>query len=354
MYKNILVTGGAGFVGSNLCIKLKEHYPSIRVVALDNLVRRGSELNLPRLKAHGVEFIHGDVRKREDLQQNKIDLIIECSAEPSVMAGVTSSPEYVLDTNLVGAINCFELARKNSADVIFLSTSRVYPIRTLNKLHYREEKTRFALTGEQNLVGVSEKGISENFPLDGVRSLYGTTKLAAELLLQEYRENYGIKVVTDRFGLITGPWQMSKSDQGVITLWMARHIFNKPLSYIGFEGSGKQVRDMIHIDDVYDILHLQMQKMGKFDGEIYNIGGGVTNSVSLLELTDYCQNISGKKITIKKDPQTRPGDIAIYVSDTSKILQQTGWLPKKTVSQTLKDIHKWIIKNKDVLQHVLE
>lgn len=353
-YKNILITGGAGFVGSAICLTLKKYYPSITVTALDNLMRRGSELNLPRLKSHGVTFVHGDVRSKEDLDIGKVDLLIECSAEPSVMAGVTSSPEYLLQTNLVGAIHCFELARKKNADVIFLSTSRVYPITLLNALSYIEAATRFAFAKKQKLPGASDKGISENFPLTGTRSLYGTTKLSAELLLQEYIENYGIKGVINRFGLITGPWQMGKVDQGIIVLWMARHIFEKPLSYIGFEGSGKQVRDLIHVDDVCALVHMQIQQMKKFNGSIYNIGGGVTNSVSLLELTNFCQQITKKQVPIKKVSDTRKGDVKAFITDTTKMQTEMKWTPQKTVQQTLEDIYAWIINNRNALESILE
>lgn len=350
-YKNILITGGAGFVGSYIGISLKAHYPSISVTALDNLMRRGSELNLLRLKKAGVNFVHGDVRNKEDLDIGKVDLIIECSAEPSVMAGVTSSPEYLLNTNLVGAINCFELARKKEADVVFLSTSRVYPVKNLNELQTVEEETRFSLA-QQTITGASQKGISESFSLDGVRSLYGTTKLAAEMILQEYAENYGIKAVVNRFGLITGPWQMGKVDQGVIVLWMARHVFKKKLSYIGFGGKGKQVRDMIHVDDVFDIVNLQIQKLHTFNKQVYNIGGGVKNSLSLLELTNVCEEVTGKKVPIYSFPKTRAGDIKVYITDNKKIFDQTGWKPKKSVKQTLHDINTWIMKNQDQLAYI--
>lgn len=352
-YKNILVTGGAGFVGSQICILLKKQYPSITVIALDNLMRRGSELNLSRLKQHGVTFVHGDVRSKEDLDVGKVDLLIECSAEPSVMAGVTSSPEYLLNTNLMGAINCFELARKKEADVIFLSTSRVYPVKQINQLKTIEEDTRFSLLDEQSIVGASKEGISEDFSLQGIRSLYGATKLAAELVLEEYAENYGIKTVINRFGLITGPWQMGKVDQGVIVLWMARHIFNKPLSYIGFKGTGKQVRDMIHVEDVFDIINRQINSLSKYNKQIYNIGGGRKNSVSLLELTSLCQEVSGKKIEIKLVDQNRPGDIKVYITDNKKISTQSGWEPKRSVKKTLTEIHTWITKNRCQLEAIL-
>jgi len=142
----ILVTGGAGFVGANLCLALAERHPEVEVVALDSLKRRGSELNLPRLRAAGVAFVHGDVRERDDLEAiEPVQAIVECSAEPSVLAGMGSGADFVVQTNLVGAHNCFELARRDGAQVIFLSTSRVYPVAPQLELNLREEETRFAL-----------------------------------------------------------------------------------------------------------------------------------------------------------------------------------------------------------------
>ena len=352
-YKHILVTGGAGFVGSTICLKLKEYYPDITVVALDNLMRRGSELNVSRLQKFGVQYVHGDVRNASDLDVGKVDLLIECSAEPSVMAGVSSSPEYLIDTNLVGAINCFELARRKSADVFFLSTSRVYPVKAINELNFVEDETRFRLSDHQVIVGASQNGIAEDFPLQGVRSLYGTTKLAAELVLQEYRENYGIKTIIDRFGVITGPWQMGKVDQGVIVLWMANHVFKKPLRYIGFGGEGKQVRDMIHVDDVFGVVNMQLQDIDSFDGEIYNVGGGIGQSVSLSELTKIAQQITGNQITISHASEDRPGDIRSYITDTKKLFGQTGWKPKKSVEQTCTEIYEWLMLHKETLRNVL-
>lgn len=352
-YKNILITGGAGFVGSNLSIKLKKIFKSSNLIALDNLMRRGSELNISRLKEAGITFIHGDIRNKEDLNFQNIDLLVECSAEPSVLAGVNSSPEYLLNTNLIGAINCFELARRNKADVIFLSTSRVYPIKKINSLNFIEEKSRFSLIKEQKIIGASENGIAENFPLDGVRSLYGATKLSAEIILQEYLENYGIKAVINRCGVITGPWQMGKVDQGVIVLWLAKHLYQSPLSYIGFNGSGKQVRDFIHIDDLFNVLLMQINDLNKYNGEIYNIGGGLKNSFSLQELTKVCQEITGNKIKINKIKSQRAGDLRTYITDYKKFKNIAGWKPAKNLETTLEEIYKWIIKNKTVLVNIL-
>ncbi|HEX8729963.1 MAG TPA: NAD-dependent epimerase/dehydratase family protein, partial [Ktedonobacterales bacterium] len=203
-YQNILVTGGAGFVGSNLALWLKRQYSGAHVIALDNLKRRGSEATLPRLRQGGVEFLHGDVRNAEDvrLDARHIDLLVECSAEPSVLAGYGEAPDYLLNTNLIGTINCMDLARRCGADVIFLSTSRVYPIATLNALPLCEEPTRFRLDAQQRVPGASERGISELFPLEGARSMYGATKLCSELLIQEYCEMYGVRAIINRCGVL--------------------------------------------------------------------------------------------------------------------------------------------------------
>lgn len=352
-HHKILITGGAGFVGANLAIGLKKKCEDLQIVAFDNLKRRGSELNIRRLSDCGVKFVHGDVRNYEDLSAiGKVGTIIECSAEPSAMAGYDESPKYLINTNLTGAINCLELARKNDADFIFLSTSRVYPIDKINQISVESEYTRFALSLKQTLPGVSKSGINENFSKDGVRSLYGATKLAAELLLQEYIYAYKIKGVINRCGVIAGPWQMGKVDQGFVSLWVASHFFKKQLDYIGFNGSGKQVRDILHIDDLVDLIFEQMCNIDRNNGEVYNVGGGIEKSISLLELTDICRNISGNKIKIGKIKKNRKADIRIYITDYSKITRKLDWKPVRTVERTVEDTYKWIFDNHRVLNYL--
>jgi CDP-paratose 2-epimerase len=354
MAETILITGGAGFVGSNLCMKLKEDNPSCNIIAFDNLKRRGSELNVSRMKSKGITFIHGDVRNIEDLEAlPHFDIMIECSAEPSVMAGVDSSPLYLLNTNLMGTLNCLESVRKNKAKIIFLSTSRVYPIEALNRLNLKEDKTRFTLDKKQSLSGCSENGIKEDFPLEGARSLYGSTKLCSELMIKEYEDSYGVKNIINRCGVIAGPWQFGKVDQGFIVLWVARHFFKGKLSYIGYEGKGKQVRDIIHIDDLYDLLKIQIKDFDKYQGSTYNVGGGIENSTSLLELTDLCQKITGNKIIIDSVRETRKGDIKVYITDSSKIKSIAQWKPKRSVEQTVKDVYDWIKSNQESLKEIL-
>ena len=354
-YRHILITGGAGFVGSNISILLKRKYKNANITVFDNLVRKGSELNVPRLEKEDINFIKGDIRSRDELTRfDDVDLIIECAAEPSVMAGVGSSPTYIVDTNLIGAINCLDVARKNKADFIFLSTSRVYPVDELNKLSYQENDTRFILDKKQNEKGSSEKGVSEEFQLGKIRTLYGATKLAAELIAQEYANNYDFKVVINRCGVITGPWQFGKVDQGVVALWVMQHIYNKSsLSYIGFGGKGKQVRDFLHVEDLFSALLLQIKDMGAVSGEIFNLGGGLENSFSLLELTKVCEEVTGNKIVINNNPQTRIGDLKLYLTDYSKFNALTGWKPKKDLKTTIQDINNWILENKESLKEIL-
>jgi CDP-paratose 2-epimerase len=343
-YKNILITGGAGFIGSNVAVGLKEHFPLVRVIALDNLRRKGSELNVPRLDAAGVEFLNGDVRNETDLKRaGVVDLVIECAAEPSVMAGVNSSPRYAVESNLVGAFNCLELCRQQKADIVFFSTSRVYPVETLNTVAFEERATRFSYAATQQLPGVSMQGIRENFPLDGVRTLYGATKLSAEFLLLEYVHNYGIRGVINRFGVISGPWQFGAVDQGVVSLWVMRHAFkNAKLSYIGFGGMGKQVRDVLHVDDALEALLRELEDMDTYSGQVFNIGGGEGNTFSLVELTALCQEVTGNSIEITASQENRPGDVRGYVTDYTKFSSLSGWVPKKGVKDILKDTCEWV------------
>jgi CDP-paratose 2-epimerase len=354
-YRHILVTGGAGFVGSRLALRLKQVIPAARVLAFDNLRRRGSELNLTSLQDGGVEFVHGDIRNIEDLLaiQPAPDLIVECSAEASVLAGYGGSPEYLIRTNLLGCFHCLELARRCKADFFFVSTSRVYPIETLNGLAYREDDTRFSLTDEQPFPGASAHGISERLPLDGARSLYGMTKLAGELMVHEYGEAYGLRYIIDRCGLLTGPGQMAKSDQGVVALWVAAHHFRRRLRYIGFGGTGKQVRDFLHIDDFADLVLDQLENFDLYRGGPWNVGGGAPLSLSLVELTALCREVTGNRIPVEPDTSDRPADVRIYISDARSVRTVRGWTPRRDAASTISDIHSWIRAEEGRLAYVL-
>jgi len=350
----ILITGGAGFVGSTLALMLRQDLPDVDVLAFDNLRRRGSELAIGRLRAAGVRFVHGDVRNPEDLGDvGGFDLLIECSAEPSVHAGYEGSPAYVLRTNLDGTLHCLEAARQHHADLIFLSTSRVYPIAPLRSLPLERRGSRFEIAEPQAGPGWSCRGITTGFPLTGHRSLYGATKLASELVIEEYHEMYGLRTVINRCGVIAGPWQMGKVDQGFMALWAARHLFGGALSYVGFGGDGLQVRDVLHAADLYDPIKIQMNNLARFNGMLFNVGGGRQCSTSLAELTALCAERAKRTLAMGRQVETNAADIPYYVTDNSAVSEATGWAPRRGLTRILDDIFGWLQEHRAVVEPIL-
>jgi CDP-paratose 2-epimerase len=349
----VLVTGGAGFVGGNLAVSLAARHSDWKIVALDNLMRRGSELNLPRLREAGIEFVHGDVREPADLANaGDFDAMVECSAEPSVLAGFADT-SYSVQTNLLGAFNCLERARAEEAFVVFLSTSRVYPVAPQLDLKLEETDTRFELSASQPVASASPAGIAEDFPLAGARTLYGATKLSAELLIEEYADAFGLRAVTNRCGVIAGPWQMGKVDQGVFTHWMLAHLLGGELSYIGFGGTGKQVRDLLHVLDLVDLVERQLLAPDAWDGVTANVGGGREVSLSLAETTALCREIAGREIPVSVAGEDRPGDVPLYVSDCSHLFGLTEWRPQRDARDVLEDIAAWIEANAEDVRAAL-
>jgi len=346
----VLVTGGAGFVGSNLAVALQRRRPGTDVVSFDNLRRRGSELNLPRLRAQGVEFVHGDVRSPGDLAEaGGFDLLVECSAEPSVVRMEDGAREYLLDTNLVGALNCAEACKRHGAGMLFISTSRIYPIALLCDACYHEEETRFVLEKRQPVAGLSQHGVSEDFPLAGARSFYGATKYGAEILLEEYRHAFDLPVIVDRCGVIAGPWQFGKVDQGIVGFWVLSHLRGEPLNYIGFGGTGKQVRDVLHVEDFCELVLLQIDRLDHFEGRTFNVGGGLASSVSLVELTELCREVTGQSVEIGSIAESRYADVPVYLTDGRRLEEHCGWRPRRGPRDIVRDVHDWLREQPDAL-----
>ena len=347
----VLVTGGAGFIGSHISLALAGMLPGATVIAFDNLHRRGSELALGRLRAGGVQFVHGDVRSADDIEAvGAVDCLVECSAEPSVHTGYGGSPAYAVQTNLVGLINCLEHLRRHGGALVFLSTSRVYPIASLRHLPLQIDATRFVIPSTCSGAGWSAAGITEAFPLAGSRSLYGATKLAAELLIEEYGAMYGLQAVINRCGVVAGPWQMGKVDQGFVALWVARHVYGGSLFYMGFDGGGRQVRDVLHVHDLCDLVLEQVADPAAHGGGPCNVGGGVALSTSLLELSGLCAEICGHAATIRADTATRAADIPHYVSDCGALFARTSWHPRRTLRELVHDIHRWMVDERSLLE----
>ena len=203
--------------------------------------------------------------------------------------------------------------------------------------------------------GVSPAGISEDFPLAGARTLYGATKLAAELLIEEYRAAFGAAAVIDRCGVIAGPWQMGKVDQGVFTHWMLAHHFGQPLSYIGFGGEGKQVRDLLHVDDLVDLVERQLLDPDAWDGRTVNVGGGRACSLSLLETTAICRRLTGNEVADRAGG--RDAGRATCRSTcpiAGGCIGLDDWRPRRDAERVLADIHEWIAADEERIAAALD
>ncbi|MGE0724512.1 MAG: NAD-dependent epimerase/dehydratase family protein [Alphaproteobacteria bacterium] len=353
-YRSILVTGGAGFVGGHLALALKRRHAGARVIALDNLRRRGSELARARLEGGGVAFRHGDVRASGDIDEiGPIDLLVDCAAEPSVHAGRDGGAAYLIDTNLGGTARCLEAARRHGADVLFLSTSRVYPIGGLRALPLARDGDRLDLPAGAAGPGWSREGIATDFPLVGPRSLYGATKLASELLVEEYAATFGLRTIVDRCGVVAGPWQMGKVDQGFVVLWAAAHVFGAPLAYRGFGGEGLQVRDVLDVEDLASLVDRQLDAIDRIAGGTFNVGGGRQGSVSLRELSALCATLAGGQMAVGAVAETAPADVPWYVTDNAAATAATGWRPRRSVAETLETIVRWLRDHRGMLELVL-
>ena len=338
----ILITGGCGFVGSNIAIFLKKKLKNSKIYSLDNLYRNGSKLNQLRMSNYGIKNYNIDIRNFKKISKLiKFNLIIDCCAEPAIEASKIN-PDRVFGTNLVGTFNILKKCISDKSNIIFLSSSRVYSIKDLRNL-VKNINLKKPIK--------NKKKINESFETSSPSSLYGYTKLSSEKLIKEFFFKSNLKYIINRFGVIAGPWQFGKQDQGFVSLWIAKHFLKKKLSYIGFGGHGNQVRDLIHIDDVNNIIYLQIKNLKSKYNDTFNIGGGVKNTISLKKLTNKCQKITGNKLKIGKQKETSIFDIQSYVTDNSKIKKVYNWSPKKSVDDILIDVYDWLKINKNLWKY---
>ena len=345
----ILITGGAGFVGSNLAIYF--HEKGHDVIVLDNLVRRGSEYNLYEFKKKNIKFIHGDVRCKEDLVGfGKIDAICECSAQPSAIAGY-DNPYFDFSNNTIGLVNILELARENDSTVVFWSTNKVYSGEKVNYMPRIETETRYIWdkSFKENIPGwTSTYGFSEKFSIDGGQhSIYGMSKVMSDLAMQEYYDAFEVKTVTNRFSCLAGPRQFGKVAQGWAAWWAIAAEFNLPLTYIGFKG--KQVRDVLFIDDICELINLEINKIKKVGGKVFNIGGGNKYTLSLVEATALMEKMFNKKLKVKTLKTPRKSDQCVYISDIREVKKSLGWKPTISLEKGYSQIIEWVKQNKESL-----
>ena len=341
----ILITGGCGFVGSNLAIYLKKSIKKSNIYSLDNLFRLGSKFNKNRLDKFNIKNFKIDISEYKKIKKlPKFDLIIDCCAEPAIEIS-KKDPDRVIDTNFIGTFNILKKCLKDNSKIIFLSSSRVYSINSLKKLINKKII--------KNKIKLKYK-ISEKFDTTGVKSLYGFTKLSSEELIKEISYANKVDYIINRFGVITGPWQFGKQDQGFVSLWVNRHLNKKKLKYIGFGGYGNQVRDVIHIDDVCKIISIQIKTLNKIKNNIFNIGVGPKNTISLKDLTGKCQLITNNKVKIERVKKTSIYDIPYFVTNNSKIYKFYKWQPKKDINSILFDIYTWLTINKKIVNKVFK
>ena len=335
----ILVTGGCGFVGTNICLYLNSKGHKIN--SLDNLSRKGSKYNLNILKKKQIKNYNIEISNYKKFNSlPKFDLIIDCCAEAAVEIS-KSMIDKVINTNLIGTINILKKAKKDSSKILFLSSSRIYPINLINKIVNKKILNK-------NLK--IKNTIDENFSIIGPKTIYGTTKLSSEMFIEEFSYAFKIKFIINRCGVISGPLQFGKQDQGFVSLWIWKHITKKKLNYIGYGGYGNQIRDVLHVNDLCELINLQIKNFNKINNQIFTVGGSKKSNTSLKNLTKLCEKITGNKISFGKITKTSIYDIPYFVTENKKITKYYKWKPKKNIYNVVEDTYDWLSKNKNQIE----
>jgi len=338
----ILITGICGFVGRSVAEQLLAQHEELTLYGLDNFIRPGSELNRSDLIQAGVKIFHGDIRNASDLEMLPgVDWVIDAAANPSVLAGVDgkTSSRQLIEHNLGGTINMLEYCKRVNAGFILLSTSRVYSIPGISELKMEVDSGAFRPTADQAFpAGISVKGVSEAYSTQAPVSLYGSTKVASEVLALEYGETFDLPVWVNRCGVLAGEGQFGRPDQGIFSYWIHSWKQQRSLKYIGFDGMGHQVRDCLHPEDLVQMLGLQL-KAGRDTSKnpIVNLAGGVDASMSLRQLSEWCAARFGA-LDVSTEPQDRPFDIPWMVLDATFAKQQWDWTPTRTIESILEEL----------------
>ena len=346
----ILITGICGFVGTHLATGLRRRRPDARIFGIDSFVRPGSEQHRQVLAEAGVSFTHGDVRCASDLERfGDCDWVIDAAANPSVLAGIDgrTSTRQLIEHNLLGTVNILEFCAQRRAGLVLLSTSRVYSITGLCSLPLRIEGDTFIPNGGPWPEGASARGITESFSTSAPISLYGATKLASEALALEYHHSFGLPVVINRCGVIAGAGQFGTAEQGIFSFWVGAWKARRPLKYIGFGGSGAQVRDALHPDDLTELVHRQISG-GVTSSGIWNAGGGPARAMSLAALSRWCGDRLGPH-DVGAQPEGRPLDVPWVVIDSRRAEERFQWEQRWSLDATLDAIASHYSRHPDWL-----
>lgn len=335
----ILITGGAGFIGINAAqYFLKQGHT---VIIYDNFSRKGSVENANLLKKDkkysGLKIVKGEIKEFSKELRNavlKSDVVLHLAAQVAVTTSV-DDPRNDFEINALGTLNVLEIIRQseNKPILLYTSTNKVYG--GLEDLKIVENKTRYEFENLQN-------GISENRCLD-FHSPYGCSKGCADQYVRDYARIYGLNTIVFRQSCIYGPHQFGVEDQGWVAWFIIALTKNKKISIYG---NGKQVRDLLYIDDLINAYDLAIKNIKKTKGQIYNIGGGVRNTISIwFDFKPILEKLFGRKIE-PKFSNWRPGDQPIYVSDIRKAKKDFGWEPEVNVEQGIRKLYDWVAANK--------
>lgn len=338
MAEKILITGGAGFIGCNLASKLLSQ--GKKVIVLDNLSRRGAKENLLWLaKRRGdLEAIIEDIRHFETVKEAivKTDAVFHLAAQTAVTTSLLN-PREDFEINAQGTLNVLEAARaqKRKIPVVFSSTNKVYG--SLVNLGIVKNGSRYQF-------GNSISAVSEKQPLD-FYSPYGCSKGVADQYVRDYARIYDLPTCVFRQSCIYGPRQFGVEDQGWVAHFVISAVFGRPITIYG---DGLQVRDLLFIDDLISAFEKALEKIDRIKGEVYNIGGGWENSISVWQ--EFSQllsevNLKLPEVAFKKE---RPGDQKVYISDISKAKRDLGWEPKVGVKEGIKKLVSWVSGNQEL------
>lgn len=340
MSKRILITGGAGFIGINaVSYYLKIGY---EVLILDNFSRKGSSINIDWIKKNKSEKlriitaeIKSDQKKIDDAVKN-VDIILHLAGQVAVTSSVID-PRNDFEINALGTLNLLEAVRNSGNNPIFIytSTNKVYG--ELKDYKILEKKTRYEFKNLQH-------GVSEERSLD-FHSPYGCSKGTADQYVRDYNRIYGLNTIVFRQSCIYGPRQFGMEDQGWVAWFIIALIQNKDITIYG---NGKQVRDLLYVEDLIPAYDLAAKNISKTRGQIYNIGGGYKNTISVwLEFKPILEKLFKRKIDVKFS-NWRPGDQPIFVSDIRKAREDFGWEPKIKVEDGIKKLYEWVSENKQI------
>jgi CDP-paratose 2-epimerase len=339
-FRSVAIVGGAGFVGSNLAHHLLRSSDA-KIHIFDNLSRSGVRYNLDSLqRAAGnsgrLQITIGDVRDAAMVERvlRHATEVYHFAAQVAVTTAV-ADPGLDFEVNLRGTFNVLEAVRKHGRRpfLLYTSTNKVYGEMASHEVVTKDTRCEYRR-------GV---GISEDEPLD-LHSPYGCSKGAADQYVRDYSRIYGIPSVVLRMSCIAGQRQFGNEDQGWVAHFLYSALSNTPVLLYG---DGRQVRDVLCVDDLVTAIELARENSGVTAGQIYNIGGGIRNTTSLLELMDTIEDLTGRRLRYTS-AAARPGDQRIYVTDTTKFQRATGWEPRLTVRQTLERIYDFWKRNRDL------